>query len=507
MKKQLFILAAMLSATASLQAQDEFDALRYGHTQTFGTARGMAIGGALGSIGADFATLSVNPAGLGFYRKNDISISPLFTLNNNSSNYTGWEQNDRTNRFNVAGAGLVVNNTSVAAKAKRSNWKAVSYGLGFNRLANYSNEYSYSGNNYTSSMIEKYAEEFNRMGGLNSNTLNKVSFPAFAAYQTYLIDKDYMGDSTKALSYVPFADGLRQSKRVIDRGGMNELVFSVGGNYMDKVMLGATLGVTRINFERTTFMSEDDLTNRTDNDFKYVDLSERFSTEGTGINLKLGAIFKTSESFRFGFAFHTPTQLYLNDIYSMSMESHTDSLKLFANPSANPVTTYNQDQPQYFEYRLTTPYRAIASATILFKQQGFITADVEYVDYNAMRYNFGYAFQNEANAVNLAIRNTFQGAANVRIGGEFKINQMAFRGGFNYMGSPYNNAQSKGERYIASLGTGYRTDTWYMDLTYAHSVQDVYETPYTLSRIGGSPSPALLNFRAHQVVLTLGSRF
>jgi long-subunit fatty acid transport protein len=124
-----------------------------------------------------------------------------------------------------------------------------------------------------------------------------------------------------------------------------------------------------------------------------------------------------------------------------------------------------------------------------------------------MRYNFGYAFQNEANAVNMAIRNTFKGAANVRIGGEFKINQMAFRGGFNYMGSPYNNAQSKGDRYILSLGTGYRTDTWYMDLTYAHSAQDVYENPYTLSRIGASPAPALLSFRAHQVVLTLGSRF
>ncbi len=507
MKKQLFILVALLGGTANVQAQDEFDALRYGHTQTFGTARGMAIGGALGSIGADFATLSVNPAGLGFYRKNDACISPQFTLNNNTSNYTGWVQNDRTNRFNLAGGGLVMNNTAVAAKAKRSNWKSVSYGIGFNRLANFTNEYSYSGNNNTSSFIEKYAEEYNRFGGLNSNSLNKVSFPAFGAYQTYLIDKDYMGDSTKALSYVPYSDGLRQSKRVIDRGGMNEMVFSVGGNYMDKVMLGATLGVTRISFERTSFMSEDDLSGRTDNDFKYVDLSERFSTEGTGINLKIGAIFKTSESFRFGLAFHTPTQLYLNDIYSMSMESHTDSLKLFSNPSANPVTTYNQDQPQYFEYRLTTPYRAIASATILFKQQGFITADVEYVDYNAMRYNFGYAFQNEANAVNMAIRNTFQGAANVRIGGEFKVNQMAFRGGFNYMGSPYNNAQSKGDRYIISLGTGYRTDTWYMDMTYAHSVQDVYETPYVLSRLGGSPAPALLNFRAHQVVLTLGTRF
>jgi long-subunit fatty acid transport protein len=107
----------------------------------------------------------------------------------------------------------------------------------------------------------------------------------------------------------------------------------------------------------------------------------------------------------------------------------------------------------------------------------------------------------------MAIRNTFKGAANVRIGGEFKVNQIAFRGGFNYMGSPYTNGLKKGDRYTLSVGTGYRTDTWYIDLTYAHSFQDVYESPYVLGRIGGSPAPALLNLRAHQVVLTWGSRF
>lgn len=507
MKKQLLVLAALVGGINSMQAQDEFDALRYGYNQSFGTARSMGIGGALGSLGADFGAMSVNPAGLGLYRKNDVSLSPLLTINNNRGTYNGWEQSDRSNRFNLASGGLVMTNAKPSSQANRSKWKSVAYGLGFNRLANFSNEYSYSGDNYSSSMIEKYAEEFNRLGGLNSNTLNTVSFPAFGAYQTYLIDKDYLGDSTKAHSYVPFTDGIRQSKRVVDRGGMNEMVFSVGGNYMDKVMLGATLGITRVNFERSTYMSEDDISGRTDNFFKYVDVSETYNTEGTGINMKLGAIFKTSDAFRFGLAFHTPTQLYLNDIYSSGVESHTEGLKAIANPGANPVTTYYQDKPSYFEYRLTTPYRAIASATILFKQQGYITADVEYVDYNAMRYNFGVAYRNEANAMNLAIRNTFKGAANVRLGGEFRINQVAFRGGFNYMGSPYTYAQKKGDRYTLSLGTGYRTDTWYMDLTYAHSFQDVYETPYVLGRLGGSPAPALLNFRAHQVVLTWGSRF
>ena len=44
------------------------DALRYSFYPQNGSARNLAIGGAMGSLGGDITATYVNPAGLGFYK-------------------------------------------------------------------------------------------------------------------------------------------------------------------------------------------------------------------------------------------------------------------------------------------------------------------------------------------------------------------------------------------------------------------------------------------------------
>ena len=68
MKKIIFSLSLSLLAFMS-SAQNDVDALRYSTTKIIWTARFMAMGGACGSRGADFSTLSSNPAGLGLDMK------------------------------------------------------------------------------------------------------------------------------------------------------------------------------------------------------------------------------------------------------------------------------------------------------------------------------------------------------------------------------------------------------------------------------------------------------
>ena len=48
-------------SASSVFAQDETDALRFSYLQPQGTARSMGIGGALGALGGDFTSLSINP--------------------------------------------------------------------------------------------------------------------------------------------------------------------------------------------------------------------------------------------------------------------------------------------------------------------------------------------------------------------------------------------------------------------------------------------------------------
>ena len=83
---KIVALCAAFVAAAPLQAQNtglEFggsvlnhdmlwatDLAQLSQTHVFGTARVMGMGGAFTSLGADLSSMSLNPAGLGMYRRN-----------------------------------------------------------------------------------------------------------------------------------------------------------------------------------------------------------------------------------------------------------------------------------------------------------------------------------------------------------------------------------------------------------------------------------------------------
>ena len=74
-------------------AQTEIDALRYSRNDIVGTARFSAMAGAYGALGADFTTLSYNPAGIGFYQFNELTFTPSFG-NMIATSYFGGGRNE-----------------------------------------------------------------------------------------------------------------------------------------------------------------------------------------------------------------------------------------------------------------------------------------------------------------------------------------------------------------------------------------------------------------------------
>jgi len=82
----------MLLGTAfatGIFAQNQVDALRYSNLMFGGSARYVALGGAFGAVGADFTTLSVNPAGIGLYKTSEMSFSPSMYIGNTTASYNG----------------------------------------------------------------------------------------------------------------------------------------------------------------------------------------------------------------------------------------------------------------------------------------------------------------------------------------------------------------------------------------------------------------------------------
>ena len=74
----------------------------------FGTARSMAMAGAFTSLGADLTSMAINPAGLGMYRRNEISITPLMSFARAENNAPTFNSNSK-NRFSIGNFGFTAN--------------------------------------------------------------------------------------------------------------------------------------------------------------------------------------------------------------------------------------------------------------------------------------------------------------------------------------------------------------------------------------------------------------
>ena len=89
-------------------AQTEIDALRYSKSDIVGTARFSAMAGAYGALGADFTTLSYNPAGIGFYQFSELSFTPSFGNMIATSYFGGGRNEDEKYHTNFSNFGYVV---------------------------------------------------------------------------------------------------------------------------------------------------------------------------------------------------------------------------------------------------------------------------------------------------------------------------------------------------------------------------------------------------------------
>ena len=86
--RNIILTLIFILQTIIVNAQNEIDALRYSMTDLSGSARYTAMGGAFGSLGGEFSSLSSNPAGLGMYQYSEISFTPIFNLYSTKSYYS-----------------------------------------------------------------------------------------------------------------------------------------------------------------------------------------------------------------------------------------------------------------------------------------------------------------------------------------------------------------------------------------------------------------------------------
>lgn len=500
MKLRLSLLTVSGAAALSVStanAQNYEDALRYSALTTGTTARSMAIGGAAGSLGADYSAAAVNPAGLGVYRQSELTITPYLNFNGTASKYIDDKNTtDNNTAFKLGSIGLV----STTNLNNRSGWKTVTFAIGFNKLADFNTHSTYQGINRQSSFSEVMAEEAQRFGTTESD-----GPMGYLGYEGYLLTNDLR--SIPYRNVLAQGGSLKQTKYNESRGAVNEYNLSLAGNYEDKFMIGATLGITSYRFRRKTEFVEADNSGNTNNGFDYFSLIEDLQTNGVGVNGKFGFIYAPVKAFRVGLSVHTPT-----------FGSYTDYVDYDLASSMEGQGTYNIVPQNLYrsEYTITTPMRAIASVTGFIGNKGFITADVEYVPYNTMRVKYkGTGVSELERAQNDYIKSNFRSALNGRIGAEVRATKdLSLRAGAAYYANAYKDGANDlgGDRIDLSVGLGYKLGAnTSLDLTYLRSDQTYKDSPYRFT----DPDPsnpvtfydASIRNTRNIVALTLGVRF
>ncbi len=495
----LILLASSIGYYAA--AQDETDALRYSNLNVEGTARSIGFGSALGSIGGDFSSLSVNPAGIGVYRSSEVTFTPSLRLNKAVGEYLSQSTEDDNTRFNINNLGAVFTNSAKGRRYKKSDWKSVSFGIGFNRIADFNRNYSYQGVNNTSSGSFAFESDANLYPGDIQNTATLAGL----GYNAFLLDTS----SLAGMAYetvVPFATGINQLRTVEERGGISDITLSLGGNYQEKLMIGATLGVPSVRYNRTVTYTETDQSGDTNNNFESFTYNETLKTRGTGVNLKLGIIYKITEYIRAGAAFHTPTYYSMTDVQNRYVVANTENYKQSQGYFDGPVERIDAPTNE-FEYSVLTPWRGIISGAAIIGKRGFVTADYEYVNYRSARVLYDNANSVLQNAVRDSVRAKYQGAHNFRIGAEGRFDMVFVRLGFGYNGSPFKKSYANAERIDVSGGIGFRFDRWFADLGYRRSMYTRMEQPYSTGYTNITAPTAEVGSTLNNVALTLGVKF
>lgn len=485
--KKIFVIIILASATLAGIAQNENDALRYSRLSYGGTARFMGLGGAFGALGADFSTLSQNPAGLGLYRKSEFSITPQLNTFSTDAEFFGQKNSDNKYSFSLGNVGLVMN-LNLGGNRESSFLKYINLGFGMNRIENFNNRMILSGFNNQSSLLTQYMYQANNNGNtLSANQLDE--FGSLLAYKTDLL----VYDSSANEYWVDAPDGGILQKKVTETWGtINEMVLSAGANFGEKLYLGATVGFPYIRYEEDSRLSETDSEGNIGY-FKSFTKRDHLDTRGSGINLKLGVIYRPVDFLRLGFAVHTPTNYNdMTDEWYSTVTSEFDNGKSFSETS----------QTGRFNYKLSTPLRLMGNMAFIIGQNGLISADYEYLDYSTARLRSGaYDFFNE----NDIIRTNLAPAHNVRIGAEWKYQILSLRGGFGYYGSPYVSGLNKndGSKKTLSCGIGIHEQGYFVDLSYVHAwMSDDYYL-YDASLV----PPATTTVKQNYFSVTLGFRY
>jgi hypothetical protein len=517
MKKVNFITTLCLSlGIFTAKSQDySADAFKYSNLiNPAGSARMRAIGGEHTAIGADISNISGNPAGLGLYTRSEFSVSAGLQQLKTSTTYIDALKRGGTNEplLNLNNIALVIGSKENAYS--RNGWKSGNFGISYNRNSSLYNNFSFSGLNNKSSLADSYVEQINRnsqntaeylesQNQFNRNT-NVAQSPEAMYYWGYLVEPGANGGVPYKRFDYKKPTSTDQSGGFTSEGKTSQWTFAYGGNYQDKLYIGVSGGIANLNYDFTNTQTDTFVGGKFIDNFT---ANQSLTVNGRGINVSGGLIYRPNNLVRIGATLHSPTWYSISESYDQSI-----NVKAVTGNTAGIPTNTASVAPYDFDYELRTPMRGSIGMAIFIAKKGFITADAEYVGYNGMRLtattlnpadNSAFSADNKR-----YINQDYKNVVNLKLGAEMRAGNVHFRGGVNYLADPYKIKYDNIDRsrLAYSGGVGYKSNSFYVDLTGAYTTYKSAFTPYTLNNSADYAS-AKINSKATNFTMSFGTYF
>ncbi|WP_066224469.1 OmpP1/FadL family transporter [Formosa haliotis] len=464
-------------------AQDITDAVRYSQDNIVGTARFRALSGAFGALGGDLSAASLNPAGSAVFNDTYMSVT-LTNINtkNESQFFDGYDSNsDSFTEFTQIGTAFVFYNPNINSSFQkftmaisydktqdyRENWFA--HGVNTNSIDSYFMAYAQGQRLDEISALgnESIAQAYSEIGRLYGSGNQQ----AFLGYESYIIDPvDNTDENTEYTSNIaPGHFNQNYSYSATGYNGKIAVNFATQAN--DRLYLGLNLNTHFINYDRITYLQE--ANSNSGSIVNHVDFQNRLSTVGGGFSFQLGTIYKATDNLRVGFTYNSPTWYTIQEETSQSIATIRTENDNTYNQNINPhVINIHPD------YQLQTPGKLSGSLAYIFGTHGLISLDYAYKDYGNTKFKTNLDYFREQNTI---INNQLKGASSFAVGGEYRLKQLSFRGGYRFEESPYKNGETLGDLTGYSVGLGYSFGATKLDVTFDQSQRN---SEYQLYNVG-----------------------
>ena len=257
--KRTWIAACGLMMMAGASAQNAYDAERLLGNELNGTARFIGMGGAMSALGGDISVMGTNPAGIGIYRSNDLSVS--FGLNNTAAEsvFNGTTMKEDRTRASLDQLGLVYTHKIGNATTLRY----VNFGFNYHKSRNFNKLFSMGGAMDGFSQSKYLADEMAAwgMGVEDFDKMMASNSPYRDYWNTYPV-LGIMGAMTGVVDWpmdfedIVGWDGEYANYFSKETGGINQFDFNVAFNIEDRFYVGGTIGIYNVDYNRYSSYTE-----------------------------------------------------------------------------------------------------------------------------------------------------------------------------------------------------------------------------------------------------------